>query len=260
MKRGRETPENFRGLLYTPSYENEVVLLFGMLMPYLDSQFVIDEYSGSFPDCRARRDGNEIGIEFEVNSKDFVTHKHPDDPNLSKCDLIICWENYWKKNKVEFHGHEIEVYELSEIMKQKGLGFTLVDKPKYQKRILWTKESFFRELGKKVNTNEFDQISEIYGFCLSHPEFEVVFGEGRKIAGFNVRVKKWQSEKMGVRSPVQVYADGKLTIDYQRLPENLETEFRKITEEPKDKWHSFNLRDQKTLNRIKEALEWLTHV
>jgi hypothetical protein len=57
--------DDFRGLLYNPSYENEVVLLFGLLMPYLDSQFVIDEYSGSFPDCIALKNGKEIGIEFE---------------------------------------------------------------------------------------------------------------------------------------------------------------------------------------------------
>lgn len=249
--------EKFRGLSYAPSYENEVVLLFGLLMPYLDSQFVIDEYSGSFPDCKARRDGKEICIEFEVNSKDFVTHRHPDDPNLPKCDLIICWENYWKKSKKEFHGHEIEIWELSEIMKQKGLKFTLVDKPKYQKRVIWTEESFFRELGKKVNANEFAQISEIHGFCLAHPEFEVVFGEGPKIAGFNVRVKKWQSKKIGVRSPIQVYADGKLTVDYQKLPKNLEEELRRITGEKKAKWHSFDMRDQKTPGIIKEALEWI---
>jgi len=57
-------PEEFRGLKYTPSYENEVILLFGMLMPHLESQFVIDEYNGSFPDCTALRDGKEVGIEF----------------------------------------------------------------------------------------------------------------------------------------------------------------------------------------------------
>jgi hypothetical protein len=48
-----------RGLLYEPTYENEVVLLFGLLIPYCKDEFVIDRYFGSFPDCIARRNGEE---------------------------------------------------------------------------------------------------------------------------------------------------------------------------------------------------------
>lgn len=261
--------KEFRGLLHAPSYENEVVLLFGLLMPHLDSQFVIDEYSGSFPDCIALKNGKEIGIEFEVNSKDFITHKHPEDPNLSKCKLIVCWENYWKESKKVFtdakgNSHEIEVCALKEVMRQKGLSFMQSDKPKYGKRIIWNEESFFKELRGKVDAIGFGKIAEIYGFCVSRPEFEVVFGEGRKIAGFNVRMKKWQGEKIGVRSPIQVYADGKLTIDYRNLPENLEMELRRITGDPKNRktgkpkgWYSFDLRNERTFDMIKKALEWL---
>ena len=85
-----EVDRDFRGLLYTPSYENEVVLLFGMLLADLENNYVTDEYPGSFPDCLARRDGEQIGIEFEVNSTDFIKHKHDQNPNLHRCKLIVC--------------------------------------------------------------------------------------------------------------------------------------------------------------------------
>jgi hypothetical protein len=89
----------FRGFIYYPHYENEVVLLFGLLMPHFRNSFVINEYSGSFPDCLALRDGKEIGIEFEVSTIDFTAHRHHEDPDLKKCQLIVCWENSWKENK-----------------------------------------------------------------------------------------------------------------------------------------------------------------
>jgi len=33
-----------------------------------------------------------VFIEFEFNSRNFVTHKH--DPKL--CDILVCWEHDWK--------------------------------------------------------------------------------------------------------------------------------------------------------------------
>lgn len=262
--------DEFRGFKYAPSYENEVILLFGMLMPHLKSKFVIDEYSGSFPDCFALRDGKEIGIEFELNSNNF--RQHLQDPRLSKCKLIVCWENNWKSSKRVFtdingDSQEIEVYALKEVMKevmeQTGLSFIQSDKPKYQNKEVWGEESFFKELRRKVDADVFGRVSEIYTLCLSLPEFEVVFGEGAKIATFNVMVKKWQNEKIGHPQPIQIYADGKLGIDYSKLPKNLEMELRKITGDPKWKtgkpkaWCYFDLRNQSTFDMIKKALIWV---
>jgi hypothetical protein len=238
-------------------------------MPHLDNQFLIEEYSGSFPDCYAQRDGEYIGIEFEVFSNDFIRHGHPQDPNLSKCKLIVCWENNWKENKRVFtdvngNSYEIEVYPLKEVLKRKGLNFIKLDKPKYEKRVIWNEDSFFRELREKVDAKGFSRVSEIYGLCLSRPEFEVVFGEGAKIATFNVVVKKWQNEKIGMPQPIQIYANGKLAIDYRKLPENLEIELRKMTGEPKWKtgepkdWCYFDLRNQRTFEIIKKTLTWLS--
>ena len=41
------------GLRWAPSHEQEVVLLFGLLLPHLDGMSVIEEASDSFPDCVA---------------------------------------------------------------------------------------------------------------------------------------------------------------------------------------------------------------
>lgn len=83
-------PEKFRGLLYPPDYEAEVVLVFGMLLPHLDDDFVVEEYTGVFADCTARRNGKEVGIEFDVKSSVFKAHGHDEDPSLPTCDMIVC--------------------------------------------------------------------------------------------------------------------------------------------------------------------------
>jgi len=61
----------FRGLRYEPSYEDEVLILFSMLIPHFKDRFVIDSYTGAFPDCYATRNGEAVGIEFELLSSHF---------------------------------------------------------------------------------------------------------------------------------------------------------------------------------------------
>jgi len=88
----------FRAFAYVPTYENEVVAMFGNVADELGFQIVTTR--NEFPDCKAlrrvpnsRRDRwDECIIEFELNSSDFKKHKHPADG----CDLIVCWEHDWQ--------------------------------------------------------------------------------------------------------------------------------------------------------------------
>ena len=79
---------------FTPSSEQEVVFLFGLLLPYLPRRFLINEVREAFPDCIAfeiSADGqrNKVRIEFELVASNFLAHGH--DPEC--CDLIVCWED-----------------------------------------------------------------------------------------------------------------------------------------------------------------------
>jgi hypothetical protein len=65
-------------------------------VPSTSSGALLDSFSSGFPDCRAyRRIGRgrweEVRIEFEFRSRNFVVHNH--DPK--GCDLIVCWEHNW---------------------------------------------------------------------------------------------------------------------------------------------------------------------
>lgn len=91
---------DFRGLLHAPVNEQGVVYLFGMLSR--DLGFVVESVQSSFPDCKAKRRLKDnrwqrVRIEFEHKSSNFVLHKH----DITKCDLIVCWEHDWKDCPLE---------------------------------------------------------------------------------------------------------------------------------------------------------------
>lgn len=102
---------NFRGLVYAPAEENGVIFLFSKLTNELN--LYIETIRKGFPDCIAKRYiGNsqweEVNIEFEFRSSDFVRHKHPESMKKgAKCNMIVCWEHDWKQCP-----KDIEVIEL----------------------------------------------------------------------------------------------------------------------------------------------------
>src|SRR5207249_11449991 len=82
-----------RGFLYEPEYEEEVVMLFGLIIPRLNDSYLIESCSGAFPDCFALRNGQRIGIEFELLSGNFFAQRHERDPRLKDCSMLVCWKN-----------------------------------------------------------------------------------------------------------------------------------------------------------------------
>ncbi|MEW6047720.1 MAG: hypothetical protein AB1609_14765 [Bacillota bacterium] len=74
------------GLRWAPPYGQEVVMLFGMLLPHIEGIAQVEESSDQFPDCVAlNTDGKPLRIEFEAAASGFLQHGH--DPN--ECDLIV---------------------------------------------------------------------------------------------------------------------------------------------------------------------------
>ena len=92
----------FRSFAYVPTYEQDVVGLFGAVADELGFEILCNR--SAFPDCEARRKASgprgrykECLIEFELRSGDFKTHGHP----VDGCDLIVCWEHNWTECSVE---------------------------------------------------------------------------------------------------------------------------------------------------------------
>ena len=89
-----------RGIVYEPTNEQGVILLFAALCH--DLGFMIEGIRSAFPDALLRRRNakgtwNSCRVEFEFRSSSFKVHKH----NPKLCDLIICWEHDWHDCPVE---------------------------------------------------------------------------------------------------------------------------------------------------------------
>ncbi|MBN2563625.1 MAG: hypothetical protein JXQ75_22120 [Phycisphaerae bacterium] len=103
---------NFRGLVYAPVNENGVIFLFGKVAA--DLNMYVETIRPGYPDCVAKRyigkgKWEELRIEFEFRSSDFVRHKHHSDD----CDAIVCWIHDWKECP-----KKIEVIELQGVTPQ----------------------------------------------------------------------------------------------------------------------------------------------
>jgi hypothetical protein len=95
-------PMLFRGFLHAPVNEIGVVCLFGALAE--DLGYRIESVGHAFPDCVAKQLTDVVSgvwedcrIEFEFRSSNFDLHGH----DASGCDLLVCWENDWKRPRVD---------------------------------------------------------------------------------------------------------------------------------------------------------------
>jgi len=261
-----EQEASFRGLLYEPTLEHEVVILFSLLINHIKDNFAIEEYPDTFPDCLARRNGQRIGIEFEVLASHFYEHKHHEDENLNKCNLIICWKNDIRRktttrNGVElltFDGHDIEIMALDEVIRSlqevKSLNLILHGRRPDIDRA--NKERFFEQLKESVNEEKYGWIEELYEQTRQREEFEVRWGGGERWSTMRFYVRKWDVD------PIDIGGDGSVYVSYQgnpaispwELPQEVQTALRQLFKHHKQKWPSAPLKTRADLNNIKKAV------
>jgi len=77
-----------------PTNENGVIFAFGSVAQALG--YSITRIQTAFPDCEALREAGpnrwmRVRIEFEYESRNFLTHMHA----VDGCDLIVCWTHNW---------------------------------------------------------------------------------------------------------------------------------------------------------------------
>lgn len=258
LEKDAKEMHNFAGLMYPPQRENEVYVLFGMLLPYLDDRFVIEKW-GDFPDCKAMRNGKPVGIEFEVDSKTFLSHKHPKNPNLTKCSIIICWKNSFGYDKIKIKGQEIEILDLKKETEKKNLGIIL--NPQYQPAPNQDEKGFFEKLREETGSEEkYEWIKSLVEFCKSKNEFVMTVGKGKHQASLDFHISKWLAMGVGVLSPIQFYDNGSVVFDFKDMPELAKIELRRRigeNESSKKRWRQIRIHNLETFNNINEALRWL---
>jgi len=100
---------NYKGLVYGPVNENGVIFLFSKISEELEIK--VETIRAGFPDCVAKRQlrtgfWEELKIEFEFRSSDFVRHGH----NPDNCDMIVCWKHDWTETPKNLEIFELKSY------------------------------------------------------------------------------------------------------------------------------------------------------
>ena len=256
------------GLLYNPTLEHEVVILFSLLMPHLKESYLIDRYPDTFPDSSALRDNQKVEIEFEVYASDFYDHKHNKSDNLSKCSLLICWKNNirntTKRGDKEFFvvdEHEIEILaldkEAEKLEKEKGLRFI---KNGERPNLNQANEALFFEELKQNRPSRYNPIKDLYTYLKENPDFEIKWGRGERWLTMRVYIRKWRDI-----SPISFRGDGYSEIAYQdnksmprwwELPQETKTELRQVFKRI-SAWHGVPFDNQTDFDNIRKALRIL---
>jgi hypothetical protein len=163
---------------YTPTSEQEVVVLFALLLPNLSMHLEIDEVREQFPDCLAWRideDGSRsfIRIEFELYSSNFKAHGH--DPN--GCDLIVCWED-------DMPGFAVPRLQLRPIAESAAPAIISIPmRPKYE-AVVWNEKTYLAACADDTRAAQSTLLEWARGMGIG----EVVFGKGPKIASWTFQI------------------------------------------------------------------------
>lgn len=176
---------NFKSLSCAPINEHGVVYLFGVLHEAFD--FKIESVQAGFPDCVARRQigkdrWEEIRIEFEFNSRSFLSHKH--DPN--GVDMIVCWKHDWSTCP-----EHIEVIELSSMIKNLE---SIAEEVKTPQKLSAYNE-FCRQ--KRLEGYTFQDISRLWSehkATKSDSKEKKVASAGKELTGYQSFCQKMRAE------------------------------------------------------------------
>ncbi|MFO8016524.1 MAG: hypothetical protein R6U32_05455, partial [Candidatus Woesearchaeota archaeon] len=197
-------PGDFRGFIYEPYNEQEVVSLFFRALPYLDIELCFEEVRTDFPDCVAFEKTSEgwkrLNIEFELLSQNFLIHKH----DVDKCDMVICWKHNWQDCP-------LRVMELSKELENLDKKFILHDRPKYTPSI-WNREKFLDHVKK-----EFPDLLEYHESVLKILDKENIYvteGEGARYPTYNFKIPSGGNKAVAI-----IQADGKIWIDFSKMDE-----------------------------------------
>jgi hypothetical protein len=234
--------------MFEPSYELEVQLLFGALMPHiggflnelgLGSELYVDVSSGGFPDCVLQVNGERVRVEFELYSSNFVDHGH--DPE--KCDMIVCWIHDWYSCP-----ESIKVLELHKVVPElakNGIKIIINDHPKYENREgrRWSIEEFIECSKQNLPEKDYLQVKSFIQELKDTRGIQIMTGKGKKIPTLGIGFGKLSA----MEYPLVMQANGKAWIAYKNVnvkpPEPMIEEEKakkimRLTGGKSDKWHN----------------------
>jgi hypothetical protein len=264
--------QGFRGLYCPPRTEFEVVALFGMLLPYLEDDFVLVSYGGGFPDAVLLRNGKELRAEFEVYTSNFFEHGHHEDSKAKTCNLIVVWKNNLPELTVRgsdgreyikvTETHKVEVLSLHKIverLEKEGTARLLMKDS--CPRLIGGEEEFFSQLKMSVDDKRYELIRELYKYVRRRSEdFDIEWGHGKRWYTMGIKVRRWGISPIGIEASGLVwivYTANPAQKSYWELPKETAEKLRKLFKHPDVRWKTVPLNTADDLKTLKTALEIL---
>ena len=198
---------------FAPRSEQEVVTLFGFLLPHLKRRFLINEVRQQFPDCEAweingSSERKLVRIEFELRASNFVAHKH----NENGCDLIVCWEDDWPNCKIERLALKSAIASLTD---------PVIQSPSRVKHLpqVWTYDKFLASVSEHADLHQqfLDWAIGLRG------NSSVDFGDGNQFASWSFIVCLPTGQHVTLFG---VYPDDTIWLQSQSLPDPLDVLYR----------------------------------
>jgi hypothetical protein len=207
-------PKTFRGFVWEPSDEQEVVILFGRLLDLdrLGTPLCLERARTTFPDCTAinPETGETIRIEFEYRSSSFICHRkewnelktaHP-----SEHWWVVCWhDDLDEKSKNALT--DLRLVSLRDIARDLDLVQNWYDGDPNDKNYA---KKFFDWRASALSTDHREVIRRLRSFGLSEPGFKVQWPSRPAFPKFTV----WSVHKK-IRCFI-VSADGTISIPFSK--------------------------------------------
>jgi hypothetical protein len=217
---------------YEPGNEMEVCILFGLLLPYLEKEWVLDEFYGSYPDCTFMVDGRRTRVEFEHYSGNFVPHGHdPED-----CDIIVCWKHNWPDCP-------LPVVELSKFIDTHGLQDLIKNsRPKWPVT-QWTVAEFLAHIEEHSGKEDRDLVKTFVQHLDKDDQIHYMPGRGKREVTLKIYAKRLSHKDplFGIHStPEGLWA----WIDYKPFEPTREEVVRRLRDffvEPSKQWHKLRV-------------------
>lgn len=200
---------------FAPRSEQEVVALFGLLLPRLPIRILINEVREAFPDCEAwvldeNGERKLLKIEFELRASNFVAHGHDPDG----CDLIVCWDD-------DVGDFKVPRLALSSLVA--SLDTPVIKSPdrvKYPPQV-WTEDKFLQEAPVELRQHHLEFLQWAKGLA---PQVRLAFGGGNQFPSWSFAINLKTGKKITL---LGVYADGTVWVQPQRLPDSLGELYRR---------------------------------
>lgn len=258
-----EIPEDFRGLIWQPSCEQEVVALFFLLLPHLKRAFAMEEVGTGFPDCKVyeRSEAGEWeakAMEFETRSRDFEAHGH--DP--AECDLIVCWQDNWPQCPIEVIELRTELHKLPEPRR-----FVLhPDRPLHPPQA-WEVEDYKATCAEQQRDLELRLLESLDSLAAQYRRIANPRGGSGKQPCYHLQIV---NPRTGVTcNPVGAEAPGIVYVDWRSPTSGVAKAWRELAEgyerlvrpvaKPDNKEYCGNIRlaDMDDVAVVCRAVEWL---